>query len=54
VDSNGDVAIADSADGLVLFVPATTGTFFGRAMLAGDLYTVAGDPSNPSDLIRAT
>jgi hypothetical protein len=43
VDSHGNLAIADSADNTVRFVPNVSGTYFGKAMTAGDIYTVAGD-----------
>jgi hypothetical protein len=38
----GNLIIADSGNGEIRVVAATTGTFFGRAMTAGDIYTVAG------------
>jgi hypothetical protein len=41
VDSAGDVLV--STESLVRMVPAKTGTYFGQAMTAGDIYTVAGD-----------
>jgi RHS repeat-associated protein len=43
VDSTGDVVIADSGNDVIRFVPASTGTYFGQAMAAGDIYTIAGD-----------
>ena len=43
VDASGDLAIADDTNERARFVPATSGTFYGRAMQAGDIYTVAGD-----------
>jgi secreted PhoX family phosphatase len=43
VDSSGDLAIADDGNQRARFVPAASGTFFGQAMKAGDIYTVAGD-----------
>ncbi len=43
VDANGDVAIADTLNSEIRFLPATSGTYFGQAMTAGDLYDVAGD-----------
>ena len=42
-DSAGDIAIADPDERVVDFVPATSGTFFGRAMTAGHIYTLAGE-----------
>jgi trimeric autotransporter adhesin len=43
VDSAGNVVIADSGNNRVRVVAARTGTFYGQAMTAGDIYTVAGD-----------
>jgi len=43
VDSSGNLVIADTGDALVLVVADSTGTFYGQAMTAGDIYTVAGD-----------
>ena len=42
VDSAGDIAIADSSNNAVRFVPASSGTYFGQAMTGGDMYTIAG------------
>jgi ribulose-5-phosphate 4-epimerase/fuculose-1-phosphate aldolase len=43
VDGAGNVVIADSGNNRVRVVAASTGTFYGTAMTAGDIYTVAGD-----------
>jgi hypothetical protein len=43
VDAAGNLVIADTADQRVRVVAATTGTFYGQAMTAGDIYTVAGN-----------
>ena len=43
VDSAGNVAIADLSNNRVRVVAAKTGTFYGLAMTAGNIYTVAGD-----------
>jgi trimeric autotransporter adhesin len=43
VDSAGDLVIADAGNDRVRFVPASTGTYFGQSMTAGDIYTIAGD-----------
>ena len=43
VDSTGNLAIVDSFNNRVRVVAVTTGTFYGQAMTAGDIYTVAGD-----------
>jgi hypothetical protein len=42
-DRAGDMFIADQNNGRVRMVPTGSGTFFGQAMKAGDVYTVAGD-----------
>ncbi len=43
VDSSGDLLIADSANNVVRFVPASSGTYFGQSMTANDIYNVAGN-----------
>ncbi len=43
VDGEGDLAIADSFDNRVRFVPAKSATYYGRAMAVGDIYTLAGN-----------
>jgi hypothetical protein len=43
VDSAGNLLIADSSNDRVRVVAAVTGLFYGQAMTAGDIYTVAGD-----------
>jgi hypothetical protein len=45
VDGSGNLVIADTGNARVRVVAATTGTFYGQAMAAGDIYTVAGDGS---------
>jgi trimeric autotransporter adhesin len=45
VDSHGNVVIADSGNNRVRVVAASTGTFYGQAMTAGDIYTIAGNGS---------
>ncbi len=42
VDGSGNLVIADSGNNRVRVVAATTGTFYGQAMTAGDIYTVVG------------
>jgi hypothetical protein len=42
VDSAGDVLIADTSNERIRMTAAKTGTFYGIAMTAGDVYTVAG------------
>ena len=43
VDAAGGVLIADSVNQRIRVVAAATGTFYGQAMTAGDIYTIAGD-----------
>jgi hypothetical protein len=43
VDAAGNLVIGESGDYLVQVVAAQTGTFYGQAMTAGNIYTVAGN-----------
>ena len=43
VDASGNLLIADEANGRIRVVAASTGTFYGQAMTAGDIYTIAGN-----------
>ena len=43
VDAAGNLLIADTVNKRVRVVAASTGTFYGQAMTAGDIYTVAGN-----------
>ena len=42
VDGSGNVVVADTGNYRVRVVAAGTGTFYGKQMTAGDIYTVAG------------
>jgi hypothetical protein len=42
VDPAGNVVFADAGNGRVRVIAASAGTFYGQAMTAGDIYTVAG------------
>ena len=42
VDAAGNLLVADTNNGRVRAVAVTNGTFYGQAMAAGDIYTVAG------------
>ena len=41
--SNGNLALADRNNSVIDFVPATSGTYFGQQMTAGDIYRIAGN-----------
>ncbi len=43
LDGSGNLVICDSGNNVVRVVAATTGSFYGQSMTAGDIYTVAGD-----------
>jgi DNA-binding beta-propeller fold protein YncE len=42
VDASGNVVIADMNHNRIRVVAGSSGTFYGQAMTAGDIYTVAG------------
>src|SRR6202042_1211205 len=42
-DGAGNLLIADTFNHRIRVVAARAGTFYGQAMTAGDIYTVAGD-----------
>ena len=43
MDTSGNVLIADTINNRIRVVAARTGTFYGQAMTAGDIYTIAGN-----------
>lgn len=43
VDRYGDIAFDDSQNCVIRFIPAISATFFGQPMLAGNIYTIAGN-----------
>jgi hypothetical protein len=48
-DPNGNVVLADeTGQSRLRVVAASSGTFYGQAMTAGDIYTIAGDGLNES------
>jgi predicted RecB family endonuclease len=42
-DKSGNLYLSDGGNERVRMVPAVSGTYFGRKMTAGDIYTIAGD-----------
>ena len=46
VDGAGNLVIADTGNERIRVVAESTGTFYGQAMTAGDIYTVAGAGSS--------
>ncbi len=56
MDGAGNLLIADSTGERISAVAARTGTFYGQAMTAGDIYTVAGNGKvgNDGDGLPAT
>ena len=54
VDGAGNVLIADNRNERIRVVAERTGTFYGLAMTAGDIYTIAGDgqPGTPATAAR--
>ncbi len=42
-DSAGDIVIANTSAEVIDFVPGVSGTYFGQAMTAGYIYTIAGN-----------
>lgn len=48
LDAAGNLFIADYGNCRVRMVPAAAGTYFGQAMAAGAIYTIAGNGSNAS------
>jgi hypothetical protein len=57
-DSFGNILIADAANNRVRVLADRTGMYYGRHMIAGDIYTIAGDGSaavtGVRDGVRAT
>ena len=43
IDASGNLVITDNSNFRVRVVAAATGTFYGQAMTAGDIYTIAGN-----------
>ncbi|MFZ0665820.1 MAG: hypothetical protein WAM97_08685, partial [Acidimicrobiales bacterium] len=48
LDAHGDLVVADPGANEVRFVPAQSGSYYGKAMTAGDVYELGG-PSELSD-----
>ena len=43
VDGSGNLLVSDSVNNAVRILAVSTGTFYGRHMTSGDIYTLAGD-----------
>ena len=43
VDGSGNIVIADTGNDRIRAIAKSTGTFYGQAMTAGNIYTIAGD-----------
>jgi hypothetical protein len=54
VDHAGNLVISDEISWRIRVVAASTGTFYGQQMTAGDIYTVAGGGDGVGDSIPAT
>jgi len=48
VDSQGNVYEVESQGAVVRMIPATSGTYFGQSMTAGDIYVIAGNGTTTS------
>jgi hypothetical protein len=53
-DGTGNLLIADQSNGRVRVLADSTGTFYGRAMSAGDIYTIAGGGTSTGNGVPAT
>jgi hypothetical protein len=51
VDAAGNLVISDSGNGRIRVVATATGTFYGQAMTAGDIYTIASGLDNPGQVV---
>ena len=54
VDTAGNVLIADTGNSRIRMVAVASGTFYGRAVTAGDIYTIAGGGSSTGNGVPAT
>jgi hypothetical protein len=54
VDASGNVVVDDSSNNVLRIIAATSGTFYGRAMTAGDIYTLAGGGDEAGNGVPAT
>jgi RHS repeat-associated protein len=54
VDSSGDIYFADTDDNRIQEIAGYTGSQWGQSMIAGDIYTVAGNPAGTIPDFNAT
>jgi secreted PhoX family phosphatase len=54
VDPHGNLILADTISGHIRVVAEHTGTFYGQAMTAGDIYAVAGGGQSSADGVPAS
>jgi len=50
-DSQGDLMIGDGGNYMARFVPASSGTYYGQSMTAGDIYAVAGNGTDGGTVV---
>ena len=53
VDAAGNLVLSDERDNRIRVVAAATGTFYGQAMTAGDIYTIAGNGAAGASAVTA-
>jgi hypothetical protein len=54
VDGNGNVVFADTNSGRIRVIAASTGSYYGQQMAAGDIYTIAGGGTSSGSGVQAT
>lgn len=54
IDSHGNLVFADTDNNRIRVIAASTGAFYGRAMVAGDIYSIAGGGTETGNGVAAT